>query len=301
MKLHDNISMTGLLMGLIFGIAAFSSCKKDGNPHNLPAVSPDDYLGTIDGYHASNEVAEKHLVAYWNFDGNDTEQKSGSTPTQKTGDSYVNNGITGQALSLTNGYLYYTQPFDAFRTDAFRSFTISLWVQILNNGSKKTMLFQLTRPGVYYGNINFELETNLYPATETEKLVVHPRFTAVNGGTQDNVNANWLATFRSPEIGADKWTHLVLTYERTTGVFNIWADGEKIGDYPNRGTTNLFNSFEPNEVIIGGNYNGIPGKEVNTNVEVAPMTGRIDELRIYNIALTDAHISALYKLGLELK
>ena len=50
-------------------------------------------------------------------------------------------------------------------------------------------------------------------------------------------------------------------------------------------------------MIIGSNYNGIPGKEVSTNVSIAPMTGNIDELRIYDIVLPDAHIKSLYNLG----
>jgi hypothetical protein len=100
----------------------------------------------------------------------------------------------------------------------------------------------------------------------------------------------------------NKWTHLVLTYDGKTGVFNIWADAVKIGGFPNRGTgNNLFKSWEPNEVIIGSNYNGIPGKAVNGDVSFAPMTGQLDEIRVYNISLPDAHIRALYNLGLANK
>jgi hypothetical protein len=96
----------------------------------------------------------------------------------------------------------------------------------------------------------------------------------------------------------DKWTQIVLTYDGSSGVFNIWADAVKIGGYPNRGVgNNLFNSWEPNEVIIGSNYNGIPAKKVDSNTSFAPMTGQIDEIRVFNIALPDAHIKALFKLG----
>ena len=96
----------------------------------------------------------------------------------------------------------------------------------------------------------------------------------------------------------DKWTHIVLTYNGATGVFDIWGDGIKIGGIPNRGVgNNLFKSYEPNEIIIGSNYNGIPGKTVSTDVSIAPMIGQIDEMRIYNIALPDAHVKALFNLG----
>lgn len=287
-------------------ILAVSSiaCKKNDNPNNLPNANPADYEGTIDGYKSSDEVASKNLVAYWNFDGTLNEKITGTAPTTKDGDAFVDAGLKGKALSLNAGFLYFAKQFDAFKTDNFKSFTISVWVQILNNGSKKTMIFQLARPGIFNGNINFILNTNAFPATNTDELKVNPTFTGTNGGMQDNVNtkrdnpgdANYFP-YLTPKIGATKWTHLLLTYETTTGFFNIWADGIKIGAYASRGVGNAtFKSYEPSEVIIGGNYNVI-GKSVNTDVTFAPMTGRIDELKIWNIALTDAHIKAIYNLG----
>jgi hypothetical protein len=80
-------------------------------------------------------------------------------------------------------------------------------------------------------------------------------------------------------------------------VFNNWANGVKVGNFPNRGTTNLFRSWEPSEVIIGSNYNGIPGMAVNADAAFAPMTGQVDEIRIYDRPLPDAFIKALHKLG----
>ncbi|WP_343702987.1 LamG-like jellyroll fold domain-containing protein [Chitinophaga sp.] len=286
---------------IFFSLAAsVTACKKDGNPNKLPDVSPDAYAGKIDGYASSDEVFSAALVAYWSFDGTQNEQFSGTAPTAKAGDGFVDGGVRGKALSLNAGYLYFAKQFGAFKTDSLKSFTVSQWVQVLNNGSKKTMLFQLARPGIFNGNINVVLETNRYPATELEKLTIHPTFTAANGGTQDNLNtANGSFPFLSPKIGMDKWTHIVITYDGVANNFQIWADGVKVGvpAFQNRGT-NFFKSHEPSEVIIGGNYNTIPGKTVNADVTFAPLTGNIDEVRVYKACLTDAHIKALYNLGL---
>ena len=280
----------------LFTLAAstlFVSCKKDGNPNKLPSVSPEDFVGLIDGYASSDEIFPAKLIAYWSFDDTENETKSGTAPTQTANDAIVDGGVRGKALSLTGGYLYYATQFEKFKTDSLKSFTISLWVKILNNGSKRTMVFQLARPGIFTGNINFVLNTHSFPASNTDVLKIQPTFTTVGGGTQDNLNNSL-----SPKIGADKWTHLLLTYDGSSGVFNIWADGVKVGGYPNRGTgNNLFKSNEPSEIIIGSNYNGIPGKEVNADTNYAPMTGQIDEIRVYNMPLPDAHIQALYNLG----
>lgn len=267
------------------------SCKKDGNPNNLPGVSPGDYVGKVDGYDSSDQVFPQNLVAYWSFDDTKVERVSGIAPTQTANDAFVTGGVRGKAISLNAGFLYYATQFNRLKSDSLKSFSISLWTKILNNGSKRTMIFQLARPGIFNGSINFALNTN--SATTVTDLTIQPTFTTIGGGTQDNLNN----TLR-PKIAADKWTHLVLTYSGNTGVFDIWADGVKVGGFPNRGVgTNLFKSYEPGEVIIGSNYNGIPGKSVSTDVSFAPMTGQVDEIRMYNIALPDAHIKALYNLG----
>lgn len=280
-------------MGMLAVSLLTISCKKDGNPNKLPTVNPADYAGKIDGYTSSDEVYPDNLIAYWSFEDTKNELKSNTAPGSSANDSYATGGVKGKALSLNAGYVYFPTQFEKFKTAALKSFTISVWVKILNNGSKRTMLFQLARPGMFNGNINFALNTQSFPASNTTTLRIQPTFLTVGGGTQDNLNNNL-----SPTIGTDKWTHIVLTYETTTGVFDIWADGVKMGGFPNRGVgTNLFNSYEPSEVIIGSNYNGIPGKSVSTDVTFAPMTGQIDELRIYNRAMPDAQIRALFNLG----
>lgn len=283
---------------IFFGILATlmlaaTSCKKDGNPNKLPQVSPEDYAGTIDGFTSSDEIFPDNLVAQWTFDENLNEKLSNTASTSSSNQSLVDGGVRGKALNLAAGYVYYATQFPKFKADLLKSFSVSAWIKILNNGSKRTMLMQMARPGMFNGNINFALNTNQFPATTTDILRIQPTFATVGGGTQDNLN-----TVLSPTIGMTKWTHIVLTYEAATGVFNNWADGVKVGQFPNRGVgNNSFKCWEPNEFIIGSNYNGIPGKEVNTDVSFAPMTGQVDEIRMWDKALPDAFIIALFNLG----
>src|SRR5690606_33398033 len=86
------------------------------------------------------------------------------------------------------GYLYYANQFDAFKTDGFKSFTISQWIQISNNGTTKTQLFQLARPGMLKGNIDIILDTQSRPASDISYLTIRPYFTTVAEGRQDNLN-----------------------------------------------------------------------------------------------------------------
>jgi hypothetical protein len=290
------------VFALLIGATLFSACKEDGNPNKLPSVNPADYEGKIDGFLSSDEIFPNSLVAYWSFDENTNELKSNSAVTTAANATLIDGGVKGKALSLQAGYLYFAKQFEAFKSDSLKSFTISQWVQILNNGTKKTMIFQIARPTLFNGSLNFILETNAKPATDLDNLIIHPTFVTIGGGTQDNLNASWTEDYKSPKIGANKWTHLLLTYNHTTGFFNIWADGRNIGSYSSRGTgNNLFKAYEPSEVIIGANYNTIPGKEVDANTDFLAMTGNVDEIRVYNSVLPDAHIKALFNLGLANK
>jgi hypothetical protein len=266
----------------------------------LPGVSPSDFADKIEGFDSSGQVASDNLIAYWSFDGTESESVSGISPTSTSNDSYIDNGVRGKALKLDNGYLYYATQFPKLDT-SLKSFTVLAWVQILNNGSTPTLVYTLARPGEFWGNINLLLETGQYPASDLDNLIVHPDYFD-GGGTQDNLNANWSPdgpdTYVSPKIGADKWVQIGMTYDRDANIIQVWADGKRIGttSYQQRGTA-YYSPVIPNEVIIGGWYNNIPGKEVTADTWTVPMSGNIDEIRIYNTALGAADIKALYELG----
>ncbi len=292
----SNLYKTACAVGILLTATTLSSCEKDGNPNNLPEVNVEDYQGTIGGFKTSDEILKDNLVAYFSFDDNYSEKISNTAPTQTAGNSLVD-GFKGKALDLNNGFLYFANQFAAFKTNALQSFTISQWIQISNNGSKRTMLMQLARPGIFDGSLDIRLNTNGYPASNIDVLKVGPRFSTVGGGSQDNLNATL-----SPKIGPGNWVHLVLSYNGKTGRFNVLTNGINIGSYSDRGVgNNLFKANEPGEFIIGGNYNVIPGKAVNTSTEYAAMTGKIDEVKIYNAFMPDAVVNAMYKLYLEKK
>ena len=290
MKIIKSYLINRVGVALLFTLA-FISCEKDGNPNDLPDVDASAYDGTIDGYNSSDEIFPANLVAYWNFDDTKNELKTGTAPASSLNDSYVTGGVRGKALSLAAGYVFFSNQFGAFKTDSLKSWSLSVWIKIKNNGTKRTMVFQLARPTMFNGNINFALNTNGYPATNDTVLRIQPTFLTIGGGTQDNLN-NVL-----DKTNLNNWVHLVLTYDYNTGVFNNWMNGVKVGNFPNRGVGNsLFKSYEPSQVLIGANYNAA-GMTVSADVSFAAMTGQIDELRIFNRTLPDAHIKALNNLG----
>jgi hypothetical protein len=281
---------------LATSLLTVTSCKK----------KEDAPLPQIGGYNNSGEVGAANLVGYWGFEGNGNEQKTGTAPTASVGASYAADSVKGQALSLTNGYLYYAAALAPLVTN--QAFTLSAWVKVTNTGSAPTgpanvpySYFQSTIPGQLFGNLTAMVEAGQYRYT-SDTLVLKSIYKDFSGGTQDNINNYGSATDFKVVKKAGKWVNVVTTYTPTGGtgnqsVFRIYADGVLVSNtgFETRGT-NYF-KYTVGEVIIGGWYNNIPGKTVSTDTWTVPFNGKIDEIRVWNKLLPESDIKAIYDLG----
>jgi Concanavalin A-like lectin/glucanases superfamily len=267
---------------------AFSSCKKN---HDVT-------LPPIGGYNSSDEVAAANLVAYWSFEGSQSEVKSGTAVTSSDRATY-STGVKGQAISLDSGYLFYTS---IPALNALTTFSVSAWVMVRNNGGPTnaftSMIFQTSKPTSTFGNINLGLETSWNPSTN-DTLVVHGWYTDPATGLQDNRND----PFGNPRVGvvldtAGHWINVMMTVDNSNPVnCLIYANGVSIGAYNTRGT-NVYTPLTPSSVIIGGWLNNVPGQPHTSDTWPHAFVGSIDQLRVYSKALTVDEISALYKLEL---
>jgi hypothetical protein len=280
---------------LTTSLLTVTACKK----------KEDAPLPQIGGYNNSNEVAATNLKAHWTFDGTQKEALSGANPTQVVAASYVT-GTKGQAVALNNGYLYYTGVTGLSSVTA--AFSVSAWVQVQNNlsgvnGAREVFQWATANPAAApdqgLQNINFTLETQQYPhtaATGYDTLIIHPTYKDA-GGFQDNTNNYPVTTANLVKDTSGKWIHLVITYDPSTTPykFNIWANGVKVGNYPDRGT----NAFAPSistTAVIGGWISNVTGIGTNLQGYTLPFLGSIDEVRVYNKTLIDTEISSLYLL-----
>jgi hypothetical protein len=280
-----------LMMSALLLTFVITSCKKK---------TPDVVLPTIGGYNNSDEVGAANLVAYWNFDGNQNEIKSGTAATSSAGATYTS-GVKGQAVKLDSGYVFYNA-IPALNTTTMTMFSVSAWVMVRNNGgpanSFTSMIFQTSKPTSTFGNINLGLETSWNPATN-DTLVVHGWYTDPFNGLQDNRND----PFGTPRVGVVRdtsghWINVMMTVDNSNPVnCLIYANGINIGAYNTRGT-NVYTPRTPSSVIIGGWLNNVPGQPHTSDTWPHAFVGSIDEVRVYNKALSTGEISALYQLGL---
>ena len=275
-----------ILAGTFLFSVALTSCSKDDD-------TPDVQLPDIGGYSSSDSVASANLVAYWNFDGNKNEMKSGTSATSSEHDSYTT-GVKGQAISLDSGYVFYNS---IPALNNMTAFSVSLWMQTQNSQEPgyTSMVFQTTKPNSTFGNINLGVETGQRPAGN-DTLTIHGWYADATG-LQDNRND----PFGTPPVGvvldtAGNWINAVMTVDNSNPVkFRLYANGVEIGAYNDRGD-HAYTPQTPSSVIIGGWINNVPGQPHTSDTWPHAFVGSVDQVRVYNKALSQDDIKALYQL-----
>lgn len=294
-----------LTVTALIGIIIFNACSKSSTPPLPP----------INGYNTSNDVAKTNLLAHWTFDGTNNETISSTAPTVTTGASFTA-GVKGQALSLNNGYLVFPTIAALSSANAIGSVTVSCWVNTDNRDSLASSVFCLTKTLTAQtdwndGPLNVYLETGKNHLTYDDTLVLHSAFATYPGGVReggDNINDYGVrGTDFQTVHGTKKWVHYVMRYDGVGSFIDIYADGVRVSNnnfrFRSTGTPavglGLIISPVPTQVVIGGWPNATTGY---TNSAVQSWqglyVGSIDEIRVYNAALTDLEIGSLYQLEL---
>ncbi|GAB3943476.1 hypothetical protein GCM10028805_09760 [Spirosoma harenae] len=283
--------MAGVVMSTVF-----TSCKKDDGGATLPPIG---------GYNGSNDVAATNLLAHWTFDGTNNEDISKTAPTKSTNATF-GTGVKGQALQLSSGYLLYPTITALSSASALANLTVSAWVNTSNNGTTASQVFGLASPTASdWGQmINLLLETGQKKAT-SDTLILHGfigQYASGQRSGQDNVNNGGAAdagTKYKVVKGAGQWVHYVFKYDGSASTIDIYANGAVVSnsDYRVRGTTGPLVFPTPSQVLIGAFPNVNSGFASSANqVWQGLFNGSIDEVRVYNKALSDTDISSLYQL-----
>ena len=297
----NKIFISAFALSLAF--VSFTSCSSDGGS-SLPPIG---------GYDNAGQVGEADLVAYWPLNGNGKESKSSTLPSSTVGTTYED-GIKGQGAKLTNGYMKY--PSIASLTTSMSAFTISAWVKVKNNQTLTTgsasVFFSLSRPNDWEGNINMYAETGQKPAIEAsgavnDSIIFKESFrTSVSGG-EGYANFSHLEPWMvadnivtpgkhvaGPNVVGGTWAHAVVTWDGVTNKLIIYSNGAKISNpaFEVRGSNTSIVFDTPTSPVIGAFGN------VDTTADTwnKPMTGNLDEIRVWKKALSAADVNSLYEL-----
>jgi hypothetical protein len=286
-----------LLTGIAATSIALTSCSD--NNSKLPA---------IDGYNNSNEVAKTNLVAHWTFDDTNNEDISKTAPANSYGGVGSTTGQIGKALELTEGALVYPPIAAIGGANSLSNYTVSMWVNTKNNGKTFSTFFGLfpTAATDFWGNINLSAETSWFPASGPvgDTLVLKTNYVSLNTDQSINSQDNRPDPKGTPPKGvfkgAGQWVHFVVRFNATTHMLEIFGNGTSIGAYNDRGAnTGALVMRTPVQPVFGS----LATQEVGfASAPVRPdwqklATASIDDVRVYNTALADKDITALFNLG----
>jgi len=306
------MKLTGFSLAIAIGLGLFASCSDDDS--NGGGATP---LPPIGGYNSADEVGAADLLAYWPLNGSGVEAKSNTAPTNSVGTTWTSSGVKGQAADLTAGYITYPQI--AALTQTMSAFTISAWVKVKNNqtavegsGSVSTF-FSMARPGGdWQGNIMLYAETGqMRPVTPegvaNDSIKVKAGWSTVANGSQIYENAlhlePWMVAdnlvtpgkhVAGPNVIGGTWAQLVFTWDGATHKFIIYSNGGKISNpaFEIRGENNSLTMDVSSSPMIGAFGN----VATTTDSWNKPLTGQVDEIRIWKKALSQADIGFLYEL-----
>ncbi|MBI1766899.1 MAG: hypothetical protein HYR67_00830 [Bacteroidetes bacterium] len=281
----------GVVAALIFG-----SCSKS------------DSLPAIDGYNSSNDVAKANLVAHWTFDDNNKEVISGTAPSNTYGTVASTTGQIGKALQLTGGALVYPSITAIGGANSLSNYTVSMWLNVKNNGNAFSTFFGIFPTGNtdFWGNLSLSAETGWFPATgpEGDTLVLKTNYLSLNPDNSTNGQDNRPDPRGKPPVGvfksSAKWCHFVARFNASTHMLEIFGNGTSIGAYSNRGTnTTELVMRTPAQAVFGSlatSEIGFASAPARPSWQVLA-TASIDDVRVFNTALADKDITALYDLG----
>jgi hypothetical protein len=216
---------------------------------------------------------DPNLVGWWKFD-----EGSGTIANDSSG--HNNNGtvsssaawITGQvngALNFDGSRNYISIPDNDNSLDMDNQMTISAWVKPNSTDSLKTIVSKQP-PGIfdheYPGNYNFRITNN-------------PSFLQLLHKTGTSTDTSYIST---SIVTFGIWQHVAVTLKEGDSV-KFYINGIEAGILPQ---TEAFGIFDNGSVLIGAQLNS-----------VNYFNGPMDDVRIYNRALSATEIQHLYYEG----
>jgi gliding motility-associated-like protein len=215
-----------------------------------------------------NYVPTSGLVGWWPFNGNANDASG--------------NGFDGTAI---NGALLTSDRYGissrAYSFDGVNDF-IQANISQLNKASISLFYFSeypiSDYPNLFrFGNIEFLAMAGIHPAYLTNNNVGHL------GGYPDGLNSlPFIPSFQN-------WHHVVMIHDNDLGLHQIWINGTLI----NQGPTSTYLQPSSTAIYIGNTPSGTSADGT------AGFKGKIDDIGVWNRALTQCEITDLYNASLH--
>jgi hypothetical protein len=258
-------------------LLSVSACQKDFDPKSYaPPLN-------IGGFTSTKQIATSNLIAHWSFDGNLTDSVSNTAGTAKS--TTFSEGVKGQAMQgALNGYVLADA---GTKVAGLTSFTTTMWVNTPKPTGTTIALLSLSKTNGFWGNIEIFFENG--STNDDGKLRVH----LFNGTEDKTIEINGQKNL------FDKWTNLGVSYNQNNDTCKVYLNGLSIFGGKVPGQTGPLKFSNVGKIVFGSpQFQTDPSQTSATGSQswAGFLTGRLDEVRIYDKALTDNEVNALVLL-----
>jgi beta-lactamase regulating signal transducer with metallopeptidase domain len=231
----------------------------------------DTYKGTVWSFETLPEisVSDPNLVGWWKFDGNAKDSSGNGNNGAKTGDPMYVAGKIGHAISFdgVNDRIEVNATF-AGNPELFpaKAISVSAWVRTT---VPRNALCSLIRHEFHFT----PLQTF---ADSAWAIAFVNRYGSM---ARHRSNLDW------SKINDGKWHYYAVTYNN--GIHEVWIDGTK----------EVSNYFGPFTLWTGDDQPWVFGGKERGEGSGEYYPGELDDVRIYNYALSKGEITTLYNEG----
>ena len=246
--------------------------------------------GPVDPYEGKTNpstICQANLIAHFPFDGAATELINNIEPkTVGTGVAYEK-GRRGQAFkgAAKNELVYETSKIPAIAN--LKDFSFACWFKhqaIPQSQAPVPYLFGLTNETDFWGQLAFVLDRGGLDNTDSLAVKV-----AINGDM-------WAEYGLQSVFPANRWIHVVASFkyvDEKLQTIDMYVNGAPVDELHRDFIERPVTDFSKSTMILFGQWRQ-KALEGATDEWMGDMDGDLDEVRLYNIALTAEEAKALY-------
>ena len=254
-----------------------SSCYKKFDPKSYqPAF-------TVNGYTSVAEIGAGSLVGYWAFNGGYVDSVSNTAGTN-TGTSFAG-GFKGQALQgALNSYVT-AAPSNAIKS--MQSFTVTAWINTPPPSTGIIGFFTLSNTTHFWGNIEMFFENG--SSNTNGKVRVH----VFKNGNDNTYSIDGVLNL------FNAWVNVAVTYDAASSTFKLYVNGNKVNSGTVANLSGPLSFADVGNLVFGTTqFQTTPSQTSATTSQpwASFMTGQIDEVRVYNKALSASDLQAMIVL-----
>ncbi|CAN5791660.1 hypothetical protein BH11BAC4_BH11BAC4_08540 [soil metagenome] len=269
-------SKSGFSLAVIICGMAFSSCYKSFDEKSYqPAF-------TVNGYTSSAEIGAGSLVGYWSFDGSYVDSVSNVAATSVN--TSLAPGFKGKAMQgSATGYVIADLP-AAIKN--MNSFTVDYWLKTDNTSGIITP-FSISNTNDFWGALDMFYE-NGGRTGSTANLKIHIKGQSEVWFTNGFITNPWTG-----------FQNIGLTYDAATSKFVLYQNGNPVATQEVAGLGNIVFPSGATKIIFGTEqFQTTPslGTAGSTQGWAGYLAGQLDEVRVYNKALSASDLQALIVL-----